>query len=140
MSYELILEHLNFKSKFENLQDIEVGDKPYYDNNKICYSKNYYGQSLVRYIYGINRNNFISKFTEDLIKFKQLVKQCKDYNFDLVGVILDNTLIPNNKILNQELKEMKKILLIFCNKLKHTYNSDIQFIEKVEICEEILRD
>lgn len=140
MSYELILEHLNFKSKFENLQDIEVGDKPYYDNNKICYSKNYYGQSLVRYIYGINRNIFISKFTEDLMKFKQLVKQCKDYNFDLVGLILDNTLIPNNKILNQELKEMKKILFDFCDKLKHTYNSDIQFIEKVEICEEILRD
>ena len=89
MKITLVKERLNtyFNKHYEKLKillDLEVGDKPYYDNNEIKLDKNSLLQGFSRWYYAHNRNDFFNKFYKDLDKYYRFYKDFKNLKKDIL--------------------------------------------------------
>tara|TARA_Y100000780_G_C13684583_1_gene417289 strand:+ start:449 stop:937 length:489 start_codon:yes stop_codon:yes gene_type:complete len=141
IDFESIKNNYNvFNSKLENLKNINIGDKiGFDDNDKIYIISNSKVQSIVRWVYGQNRENTINKLSLIMEDYKKLLRlvtlsnsHLEDYNTNNDGDILELHNFTN------VVKIFNKDILIGLNNLKNTYKYDDIYKDKIHKLEFIL--
>ena len=124
-----------YETMLEVLKDIEVGDKLYYENGEIKILKSGYMQSLTRLIYSQNRNLFLEEFKKDIKNLNKLFN----------SILLNNHIIlfsfvPYNQNFINRFNNIHKNILKVIEKLLKTYEDDEEFIVKLRMVENSIRE
>lgn len=123
MNFLIEDKYYELKNIFRNLKNMNIGDKPYYFNSKIYFSKNIpYIQGFTRYFYSLDRYSFLDFFSKDVEKLIKFENELINYK-------------KEHKII-EKIKKLKKLLNSGIEILKDTYHDDKRYIKKINILAE----
>ena len=132
---ELISKEIeNLEKKFNNLNNLEEGEKPYYNEDIIEISKRGVFQSLSRFVSLNDRHVFLKKFKEDIDRINKL--------YDSIILNLNIFIFAFVRNYFENIKSMQKLYILILksiNILKETYKSDEKYIEELENLKEYVK-
>lgn len=121
---EIISKEIEFlEKKFINLNNLEVGDKLYYNNEIIEVSKKGIFQSVTRFYNLTDRHIFLQKFKEDINRINKLY-DCMILNMSVLMFVFVKNYFENIK----SIQTLYKLLLKSLSTLVVTYKDDEKYV------------